>query len=164
MKDTTFWPSGDQLKRLAKAYRPGKDKMGLTETTITALRYPLDDHKQRYPCPGGGLFSTAEDIAQFCQMLLNGGEFGPRRFLSEDAIKQLSSKQTGESLKDNYGLGFALGGSTFGHGGAYATNMNIDTKRGLITVWMVQHAGFSGDGGKAQGAFRKAAEEEFGKK
>jgi len=49
------------------------------------------------------------------------------------------------------------GGGTFGHGGAYATNMTIDPKRGLILVWMVQHAGFPGDGGKSQAAFRKAA-------
>jgi hypothetical protein len=55
-----------------------------------------------------------------------------------------------------------VSGSGFGHGGAYATNMNIDTKRGLITVWMVQHAGFPKNGDKAQGAFRKAAEEQFG--
>ena len=30
--------------------------------------------------------------------------------------------------------------------------------------FLVQHAGFHGDGGKALGAFRKAAEERFGSK
>ena len=55
-------------------------------------------------------------------------------------MKELTSKQTGDALKDNYGLGFSTGGGTFGHGGAHATNMHIDAKRGLITVWMVQHA------------------------
>ena len=39
--------------------------------------------------------------------------------------------------------------------------MNIDTKRGLITVFLVQHAGFPGDGGKSHGIFKKAAEERF---
>ncbi len=39
--------------------------------------------------------------------------------------------------------------------------MTVDPKRGLVFVWMVQHAGFPGDGGQAQGAFRKAAEKEF---
>ena len=33
----------------------------------------------------------------------------------------------------------------------------------LITVWMVQHAGYPGDGNQAQGAFTKAAFESFGK-
>jgi CubicO group peptidase (beta-lactamase class C family) len=30
-KDTTFWPSEAQLKRLAKTYKPGKNKTGLEE-------------------------------------------------------------------------------------------------------------------------------------
>jgi CubicO group peptidase (beta-lactamase class C family) len=51
----------------------------------------------------------------------------------------------------------------FGHGGAYATNMNIDVKRGLVTVWMVQHAGFPGDGDKAQGEFKKALRRSLGR-
>ena len=40
--------------------------------------------------------------------------------------------------------------------------MNIDPNRGLITIFLVQHAGFPGEGGKSQGAFRKAAEDRFG--
>ena len=48
----------DFLKRLAKAYRPTKDKKGLEATTIGQLKYPLSDRK-RQPMPAGGLFSTA---------------------------------------------------------------------------------------------------------
>ena len=40
--------------------------------------------------------------------------------------------------------------------------MSIDSKRGLITVFMVQHAGFPGDGNKSHGAFVRAAEQRFG--
>jgi len=51
-----------------------------------------------------------------------------------------------------------------GHGGAYATNMSLDPQRRLITVYMVQHAGYPGpDGGKIHGAFVNAANEAFGK-
>jgi CubicO group peptidase (beta-lactamase class C family) len=160
MKDTTFWPNEEQLTRVAKSYRPDKDKTGLEETTIGQLKYPLNDRK-RQPMPAGGLFSTATDIGRFCQMILNGGVFEGKRYLSEAAVKEMTSKQTGDSLKDNYGLGWSTGGGNVGHGGAYATNMNIDTNRGLITVWMVQHNGYPGDGGKSQGAFRKAAEDQF---
>ena len=74
----------------------------------------------------------------------------------------MTRPQTFGTLKINYGLGWQTGGDSFGHGGALATNMSIDTKRGLITVFLVQHAGFPGEGGKSQGAFRKAAEERFG--
>lgn len=161
MKDTTFWPTEEQLTRLAKSYKPNAAKNGLEETTITQLHYPLTDRK-RQPMPAGGLFSTAADVGRFCQMVLNGGAWQGKRYLSEAAVKEMTSKQTGDAVKDNYGLGWSTGGGTFGHGGAYATNMTIDPKRGLIFVWMVQHAGFPGEGGKSQAAFRKAAEERFG--
>jgi CubicO group peptidase (beta-lactamase class C family) len=159
MKDTTFWPNEEQLTRLAKSYRPDKDKTGLEETTIGQLMYPLNN-RQRQPMPAGGLFSTARDIGRFCQMILNGGTFEGKRYLSEAAVKEMTTKQTGEALKDNYGLGWSTGG-TIGHGGAYATNMTIDPKSGLILVWMVQAAGYPGEGGKSQGAFRQAAEKQF---
>jgi CubicO group peptidase (beta-lactamase class C family) len=162
MKDTTFWPNDDQLKRLAKGYKPNKDNTGLEETTIGQLKYPLNDRK-RQPMPAGGLFSTAADLARFCQMMLNGGVFQGKRYLSDAAVKELTSKQTG-ALKENYGLGWSTGGGGFGHGGAFATNMTIDPKRGLITIFLVQHAGFPGEGGKSQAAFRKAAEERFGRR
>jgi CubicO group peptidase (beta-lactamase class C family) len=160
MKETTFWPNEEQLTRLAKSYRPNKEKTGLEAFEISQLKYPLSDRK-RQPMPAGGLFSTANDVGRFCQMVLNGGTFQGKRYLSEDAVKQMTSKQTGDALKDGYGLGWSTGGGNFGHGGAHATNMNIDSKRGLITVWMIQHSGFPGDGNKSQGAFRKAAEEMF---
>jgi CubicO group peptidase (beta-lactamase class C family) len=112
--------------------------------------------------PAGGLFSTGHDVARFCQMMLNGGKIGMVRFLSEDAVKQMTTKQTGDEVKDNYGLGWSVSGNGFGHGGAFATNMSVDTKRGLITVYLVQHAGFPGNGGKSRDAFQKAALEAFG--
>lgn len=161
MKDTTFWPNEEQLTRLAKAYKPNADKTGLEEITVTQLKYPFNDRK-RQPMPAGGLFSTANDVGRFCQMVLNGGAFQGKRYLSEDAVKQMTSKQTGDAVKNGYGLGWSTGGDSFGHGGAYATNMAIDTKHGLITIFLVQHAGFPGDGSKSQAAFRKAAEERFG--
>jgi CubicO group peptidase (beta-lactamase class C family) len=159
MKDTTFWPSEAQLKRLAKSYRASKDKKSLEEMNIAHLKYPLDDHKQRFACPGGGLFSTASDCGVFCQMMLNGGVHKGKRILSEAAVKEMTSRQTGKDLKQSYGLGWSVDGNSFGHGGAYSTNMNVDTKRGLVTVWMVQHASAPGN---SHGAFRKAADELYG--
>jgi len=163
MTDTTFWPNEKQLARLAKCYKPNKDKTGLEETTIGQLKYPLND-RDRQPMPAGGLFSTAHDVAVFCQMLLNNGTRGNTRFLSENSVKQMTMKQTGDAVKDQYGLGLSTGGGAFGHGGAFSTNMTVDPKHGLVFVWMVQHTGFPGDGGQAQGAFRKAAEKEFAAK
>ena len=160
MKDTTFWPSPEQLKRLATPHKPNAAKTGLETNSISQLRYPLDDRARRFPMPAGGLFSTAADVAKFCQMVLNGGELNGKRYLSAKAVQTMTGRQTPAGMKENYGLGWSAG-ATFGHGGALATNMTIDPARGLIYVWLVQHAGFPGDGAKAQGVFRKTAEELF---
>jgi CubicO group peptidase (beta-lactamase class C family) len=157
MKDTTFWPSRQQAARIAKAYKPGPGNKGLVETTIGQLSYPLTDRAERFPMPAGGLFSTAHDLARFYQMLLGGGQLDGLRYLSEGAVRQLTSRQTPPELKESYGLGFSVGKGFFGHGGAYSTNTSADTERGLILVWLVQHAGFPGEGQKAQAAFTKAA-------
>jgi CubicO group peptidase (beta-lactamase class C family) len=178
MKDTTFWPTGDQLKRLAKSYKLGSNKQGLEEVEVTQLTYPLTDRK-RHPYPAGGLFSTAEDLGTFCRMILNGGQLDGHRYLSEAAVREMTSTQTGDLLnggknENGYGLGWSTSRKSpgesgpvvpgpCGHGGAYSTNMGIDPNRKLVTVWMVQHAGFPGDGKEAQGAFQKAAFEAFGK-
>jgi CubicO group peptidase (beta-lactamase class C family) len=111
--------------------------------------------------PAGGLFSTASDVGRFCQMILSGGVYNGKRYLSKAAVEQMTTKQTGDAVKEDYGLGWSTGGDTFGHGGAYATDMTIDPKRGLITVFMVQHAGFPKDGGKSQDAFKRAAYGQF---
>ncbi|MBA4017043.1 MAG: serine hydrolase [Pirellula sp.] len=162
MNDTVIRPSREQLRRLAKGYKPNAAKDGLEETTISQLTYPLD-LPTRQPMPAGGYFSTADDIGRFCRMLLNDGLWEGKRVLSVEAVRELSKRQTPENLKESYGLGCSVNGEQFGHGGAFATNMNIDRANGLVTVWLVQHAGFPGDGKSAQAAFRKAAETEFAK-
>lgn len=164
MKDTTSWPAGDQLKRLVKSYKPNAAKTDLEETTVTQLRYPLDDRKNRHPMPAGGYFSTPADVTLFCRMILNDGELNGKRYLSPEAVKQLTTRQTAPELKTSYGLGFQISPDNAGHGGAYATNMSIYQEKGIITVWMVQHAGFPGEGKKAQEAFKQAALAEFGKR
>jgi len=156
MKDTTFWPNAHQLRRLAKSYKPNADKTGLEETKIEQLQYPLDDHT-RQPMPAGGLFSTAADVARFCQMILNGGEVDGHRYLSQAALQQMTTRQTPAGVKQAYGLGWSVENGHIGHGGAYSTEMSIDPQRGLITVWMVQHQGYPGDGAQSREAFKQAA-------
>jgi len=163
MKDTTFWPNEAQSLRVAKSYRPDASKTNLAEFPISQLIYPLTDRVHRFPMPAGGLFSTAIDTSLFCRMLLNNGELDGKRYLSENAIRELSKRQTPPTIKESYGLGFSVSPDSYGHGGAQATNMEIRSGKGLVLVWMVQHSGFPGDGGKAQGAFKNWALDKFGK-
>jgi CubicO group peptidase (beta-lactamase class C family) len=140
MVDTTFHPNGSQLKRLAKSYKATKSagQPQLEEVHIGFLKYPLDD-PARYPAPGGGLFSTAHDVCRFCQMLAAGGTLDGRTYLSPDAVRQMTTKQTGPLVKKNYGFGLEVSdGQRFGHGGAYQTAMTVD--HGIIRVFLVQQA------------------------
>jgi CubicO group peptidase (beta-lactamase class C family) len=166
MTDTTFWPTESQLDRLAKSYKRGADRSVLEEISIDQLRYPLSDRTHRFPMPSGGLFSTASDLAKFCQMMLNRGTIGGRRLLSEAAIREMTRNQlSGSALKEiaearerptdpeGYGLGwFIYPSGIVGHGGAYSTDMRIDFQHGIAFVWLVQHPG---EGGRAEEAFQE---------
>ena len=159
MKNTTFWPNSEQLKLLAKSYRPDESNQNLEATPVTCLRYPLDN-PCRHATPGGGLFSTARDVVRFCQMILRGGEFGGQRLLSPQSVRQMTSRQTPDEL-ESYGYGWQVGEDGFGHGGAYSTKMTIDSQNGLISVFLVQHAGFPGDGAACREAFHSALSQQL---
>ncbi|MBN9120961.1 MAG: beta-lactamase family protein [Planctomycetes bacterium] len=178
MAETVWRPTAEQQKRLAKTYKPNKDKTDLEATPIGQLAYPLDA-PSRQPMPAGGLFSTAKDVGAFGQMILRGGTAPDgTRLLSEVAVREMTGTQTGDLLNKGKGEnGYGLGLSTArkakpdgpavagpcGHGGAYATNLWIDPDKKLVLVYMVQHAGFLGDGGKARGAFEKTAADIYAK-
>jgi beta-glucosidase-like glycosyl hydrolase/CubicO group peptidase (beta-lactamase class C family) len=50
-----------------------------------------------------GLFSNAQDLAAIFQMLIDGGEYGGKRYLKESTIKQFTAKYSNQSRR---GLGF----------------------------------------------------------
>ncbi|MSU48066.1 MAG: hypothetical protein EXS37_03085 [Opitutus sp.] len=163
MKDTSFWPTDAQVARLATGYRGTKDGAGLEPAPLDPFRYPLSD-RTRHPMPGGGLFSTAADLAKFCQMILNQGTYGGRRYLSPALVKQMTSRQTADGIPESYGFGWTTNGGMVAHAGAWKTNMTVHPQAGLITIFLVQNAGWRTDEGKkAEPAFRKAALAAFGK-
>ena len=53
----------------------------------------------------GGFFSTVEDLFPWYQMLLNGGELGGVRYLSEKSVRELTRKQTGDVKPAGHGPG-----------------------------------------------------------
>jgi CubicO group peptidase (beta-lactamase class C family) len=171
MADTTFFPTRSQARRLALAY--AKHDGQLVETDVYFVRGDLWD-EERTVKPSGGLFSTAEDMARFYQMMLQGGVHEGRRILSEHAVRELTRTHTGEiktGFTDgmSWGLGFqvvkqpqgvtaALSPGTFGHGGAYATQSWADPKTQTIYILMVQRRGLAnGDDSDIRRAFQAAA-------
>ena len=154
MNDTTFWPSPAQEKRLARDYRLGASPGQLEPATNPYLYGGAVADRARPPLGGAGLFSTAEDIAKFYQLMLNCGTFGGRSLLKPATVAELTRKQTGDLRARPgmpWGLGFCviedptqmeanatLSPGSFGHGGAHGTNSWADPARGLIYVFMIQ--------------------------
>jgi len=203
MKDTTFWPTLEQGARLARSVKLNATKTDFEERDIyTADKTGIDNlskrelgsdkvvppnllseggispifvYKLHYAMPAGGIYSTAPDLARFCQMLLNGGVFEGKRYLSGNAIKQMTSPQTGNLLANRptaYGLGWDVKVSpqdlpsegTFGHTGALRTRMWIDPKKQLVMVLLMVRMDLPAkDQETIWGGFLKTAEEKYGK-
>lgn len=172
MKDTTFWPTASQAKLLAKSYQPGGSG-GLEETEIFFIKGGLSD-RRRTAFPAGGLFSTADDIGRFYQMLLDGGMWRGKNILSRESVAQLTRTQSGDiktGFTDgmSWGLGFAvvkeprgvtemLSPGTFGHGGAYGTQSWADPVKRTVLVLMIQRAKLpNADASDVRRVFQEAA-------
>jgi CubicO group peptidase (beta-lactamase class C family) len=68
---------------------------------------------------GGGLVSTVTDYARFAQMILNGGQFGGKRYLSARAFKLMTTDHIGpgSGVARDY---FYFPGDGFGYGYGFA--------------------------------------------
>ena len=180
MKDTTFYPDANQRARIATAYARKKEN-GALEPAPARAEYGRADGP---PLGNGGLFSTAEDYARFCQLLLGGGMIEGKRVLSAKAVQALSSVVTGDLPTGffqnetfgkhgaNYGWGIGtcvlktphagaaevLSPGSYGHGGAWGTQAWIDPAKGVAYVLMVQRANFpNSDASEVRVAFQRAA-------
>jgi CubicO group peptidase (beta-lactamase class C family) len=152
MVDTTFYPTPEQMKRVATVYDRKEGKL----VEMTFSRTAPDPAKNR-PSPAGGLFSTAPDLARLYRMTLHRGTLDDHRYLTEASVAEMTRLQTGD-LKCGFvdGMGFGLGWGfvkvpqgvtaslppgTFGHGGAYGTQGWVDRKSKRFVVLMIQRVG-----------------------
>ena len=95
-----------------------------------------------------GLFSTADDLARFCQMLLNGGILDGKRILSSNTVARMTAPivvsedgatrglgwDINTSFSSNRGELFPLG--SFGHTGFTGTSVWIDRVSQTFVVFM----------------------------
>lgn len=150
MKQTTFFPNNQQQTQIATLYGPDADKPSLVAAENRITKGTAVDVAN----PSGGLFSTARDMYNFYQMVLNGGQFRGTRLLSAAAVEQMATLQTAEletgfTPGNGWGLGWCivrqpqgvtgmLSPGTFGHGGAFGTQGWIDPQTKTIYVLMIQ--------------------------
>lgn len=173
MRNTGFYLSEEQSKRLATSYtRTASGELEASPIFLLQGKRPTD--RNRLPAANGGLFSTAEDYAKFCQMLLGGGVAQGQRILSEASVKALRTPNTedlvtGFTSGNAWGIGVCvvrkpqgvtamLSPGTFGHGGAYGTQAWMDPIRGRAYLLMVQRANFpNADDSEVRKAFQNLA-------
>ena len=156
MEHTTFWPAAGDADRVARCYRPNASTGHLEEATIDYLYGGAVVDRARPALGGAGLFSTAEDVARFYQMMLNDGAREGRVILRSATVKEMLRVQTGDLTARPgmpWGLGFCvvtdpaqmeanktLSPGSFGHGGAFGTGSWADPSRDLIYIFMIQRA------------------------
>ncbi len=169
MVDTTPYPNKDQLKRLAGLYDRKENRLIFANYVLLG---PVKGAK--HPIPAGGLYSTAADLARFYQMMLHGGELHGQRIVSEQAVKQMTSLQTGEiktGFTDGMGWGFGwqftrepqgvhalMSKGTYGHGGAFGTQGWIDPEKKIFIILLIQRVGLqNADASPLRKALQEAA-------
>ena len=164
MNDTTFKPTGAIAKRCAP-------------TELIDGQWRLAEvHDPRAYALGGvaghaGLFSTADDLARYCRMMLNKGELDGVRILSQDTVKTMTTHR--ELPGDDHGwrtYGFsthtsdrsARGAvfdpdSSFGHTGWTGTAYWIDPTNNLFYVLLTSRCHPNGSEGTAGPIRREVA-------
>ena len=115
MVDTAFHTPPEKHARRATLYRWSPRRQMLLEApNILGTEH---DNPPRVANGGGGLVSTLSDYAKFGQMMLNGGEFGGRRIVSAEALKQqMTNHLSEEMLETRYGVGAQQIRPGFGYG------------------------------------------------
>jgi CubicO group peptidase (beta-lactamase class C family) len=93
-----------------------------------------------------GLFSTADDLAVFAQMLLDRGRWGETQILKPETVRQLTEpvkvpsgfRSRGWDIRTGYSHigGEGMSDSSFGHGGFTGTGIWIDPQRDLFVIFL----------------------------
>lgn len=186
MKDTGFRPFGDSMsarstrndattiariaptetRRAAGSYLGGVgDKTAEGERWLRGEVHDPTSFRMGGVAGHAGLFSTADDLAIYCQMILNGGEYNGVRILSPMSVALMTRPHVvGEdgsarglgwdiatSFSSNRGDLFPLG--SFGHTGFTGTSIWIDPASESFVVFLSNrvHPDGKGDVGPVRG-------------
>ena len=154
MNETTWWVSADKRARLADTLDSDAQKA----TMLKAYRQFDNPVGKSYLKGGAGLVGTTLDYLKFAQMMVNGGEYAGKRYLSKKTVEFMLSDHTvgmGGTTQGTTGpgYGFGLGFGVRLHdgfawvpgskgdamwAGAWGTSFWIDPKEGLVGILMAQ--------------------------
>lgn len=152
MKDTMFKPPAALVPRVAPTQSCTPFGWPCEGEKMTMLRGIVHDPTARRM--GGvaghaGLFSTADDLARFCRMLLGGGAIpGGARVLSPLAVARMTSAATPAGEPNIRGFGWDIDSSfsanrgelmplgSYGHTGFTGTSLWIDPATQVYIVFL----------------------------
>lgn len=145
LKDTGFRPAANLQPRIA----PTEKRGGRSLVESTGEKNDGEEHWMRgevhdprsYLLGGvaghAGLFSTADDLAIYCQMILNGGEYQGARILSSLGVARMTEARPSG--------GNAVDGNARGIGWDIFTGYSAN-RGDLFPVGSFGHTGFTGTG------------------
>ena len=139
MTDTLYLPEEDLLPRIAPTEFDGWRGRLVRGEVHDENAFALGGI-----APHAGLFSTAGDLARFCQMLLNGGVLEHHRIVSRKTV-ELFTRRAGDddSMRalgwdtkspEKSSAGSLFSPLSFGHTGFTGTSIWVDPDRGLFVI------------------------------
>jgi uncharacterized protein YbbC (DUF1343 family)/CubicO group peptidase (beta-lactamase class C family) len=151
MKDTTFLPPDSLRPRIAPTEPCTEFGWPCDGPDMKMMRGVVHDWTARRM--GGvaghaGLFSTAADLAIFCQMLLDGGSYKGTRILSPLTVAKMTTPVSGTGDPNVRGLGWDIDSTyssnrgellpigSFGHTGFTGTSLWIDPVTKTFVVFL----------------------------
>lgn len=140
MNDTFFSVPKEKLDRFALLYTAKQGNKLRPASHIQSVRFYDPDNS--FYSGGGGLCSTLDDYAVFCEMLLNRGSRNGVEIVRGKTIDQVFSNQL-ESLPQSgqfkFGLGFRIfPKGDYGWGGAAGTRFWVNPEKDLAIIFMTQ--------------------------
>lgn len=165
------------------AFRPAVAKKGRIAATSGDEPQQFCGEPQDYLCRqlGGvaghaGLFSTADDLALFCRMVLGGGQLEGKRVMEQRTISQMTAPYFSRGGKVIRGLGWDIvspfsspRGSffsrvSFGHTGYSGTSLWVDPDADLYVILLATRIEYrkKGEFNQLRSALSTLAVEAFG--
>ncbi|MCU0960792.1 MAG: serine hydrolase [Pirellulaceae bacterium] len=154
MVDTGFVVRNEQRERFASCYTLQDGELTVVDPADSS---PFTDGFE-FLSGGGGLVSTVRDYANFCQMLLDGGQFQGRRVLEPETLQLMFTNQLDAvDGQQRFGLGFAIDEAELGpHGrrrkvtcyrwGGYAsTQFVVVPEARLVQVFALQQLPYTAE-------------------
>ncbi|MFN2452815.1 MAG: exo-beta-N-acetylmuramidase NamZ domain-containing protein [Pyrinomonadaceae bacterium] len=176
MRDTSFRPRVELKSRIAptETRRGQAGYLGGRSETVAAaegehwLRGEVHDptaFRMNGVAGHAGLFSTADDLAIYCQMILNGGEYNNVRVLSPLGVAEMTRPRAINERGEARGIGWDITSSfssnrgdlfpvgSFGHTGFTGTSLWLDPATETFVVFLSNrvHPNGKGDVGSLRG-------------